>query len=95
MRPPTAVRSPTVRTSYPYYFYDANDNGVADAGEGNYTGRWTPRLMRAAHNYHMTQKEPGYWSHNTNYTAQLLIDSNENLGGDVSNFDRRSVLDRA
>jgi hypothetical protein len=44
--------------------------------------------MKAAHNYHMTQKEPGYWSHNTNYTAQLLIDSLADLGGDVSRFDR-------
>jgi hypothetical protein len=77
-----------------YYYYDANDNGVVDAGEVSYTsssegvGRWTPRLMKAAHNFHMTEKEPGYWSHNTNYTAQLLIDSIADLGGDVSGFER-------
>jgi hypothetical protein len=81
-------------TQYSYYFYDANNNGAVDPGEVSYTssdegvGRWTPRLMKAAHNYHMTQEEPGYCSHNTNYTAQLLIDSLANLGGDVSRFDR-------
>ena len=77
-----------------YFYYDANDNAVVDPGEVSYTsstegvGRWTPRLMKAAHNFHMTQKEPGYWSHNTNYTAQLLIDSIADLGGTVSGFDR-------
>lgn len=77
-----------------YYYFDANDNALVDPGEVSYTsstegvGRWTPRLMKAAHNFHMTQKEPGYWSHNTNYTAQLLIDSIADLGGNVGGFDR-------
>jgi hypothetical protein len=44
--------------------------------------------MKAAHNFQIWVKEPGAWAHNTNYIAQLLIDSIEDLGGDVSSFKR-------
>ncbi len=73
--------------AYPYFFDDANGNGVADPGEGKYTA-WTPGLMKAAHNYQISQKEPGAWAHNTDYAAQLLIDAIADLGGDVSGLDR-------
>lgn len=73
--------------AYPYFFDDANGNGVADPGEGKYTA-WTPGLLKAAHNYQISQKEPGAWAHNTDYAAQLLIDALADLGGDVSGLNR-------
>lgn len=75
------------QTAYPYFFNDANDNDVVDAGESGFN-HWTPRLLKAAHNFQMAYKEPGDWAHNTNYTAQVMIDSIEDLGGDVSNLER-------
>ena len=40
--------------------------------------------MRAAHNYQLQAKDPGAYAHNFEYVAQLLIDSIEDLGGDVA-----------
>ena len=40
---------------------------------------WTTKLVKAAHNYQISQKEPGAWAHNMHYIAQLLIDSIEDL----------------
>ncbi len=73
--------------AYPYFFHDANGNGAVDPGEGKYTA-WTPGLLKAAHNYQVSQKEPGAWAHNTDYTVQLLIDAIADLGGDVSGLNR-------
>lgn len=64
--------------AYPYYF--------DDAGEGFAT--WTPALLRAAYNYQYYQKDPGAFAHNAKYVLQLLYDSIEALGGDVSAFTR-------
>ncbi|WP_428266080.1 Ig-like domain-containing protein [Haliangium sp.] len=80
-------------SAYPYFFQDSNDNGVCDPEEANYGNRfnaWTPALMKAAHNYQISQKDPGGWAHNFDYLAQLLIDSTEDLGGAgaVSDFTR-------
>jgi hypothetical protein len=44
--------------------------------------------VKAAHNFQLSVKEPGAWAHNFDYAAQLLIDSIENLGGDVSPYVR-------
>ena len=77
--------------SYPYFFKDNNGNGVADPDEANYGnkyGAWTPALMKAAFNYQHSLKETGAWAHNFAYIAQLMIDSIEALGGDVSSFTR-------
>jgi hypothetical protein len=49
---------------------------------------WTAGLLKAAHSFQIYQKEPGEWAHNTKYAVQLLIDSIEDLGGDVSQFKR-------
>jgi len=78
-------------SAYPYFFNDTNGNGVVDTDEatsGNKYSHWTAALLKAAFNYQYSQKEPGAWAHNTNYIAQLLIDSIEDLGGNVSTFNR-------
>jgi hypothetical protein len=74
--------------SYPYLFVDDNGNGLADPGE---TGRYTEldaKLLRAAYNYQVSQKEPCGYIHNADYIAQLLIDSISDLGGNVGAFNR-------
>ncbi len=69
--------------NYPYWFGDVNDNGVQDEGEKAYAD-WTPRLMRAAFNYKFVTRSAGY-IHNPVYSAQLLIDSIEDLAaGDAT-----------
>ncbi len=77
--------------AYPYFFIDTNGNGVVDPGENifpNQYNAWNAPLLKAAHNYQHSQKETGSWAHNTDYIAQLLIDSIEDLGGDVSGYNR-------
>lgn len=69
--------------AYPYYFADANGNGVADADEVNFGNRyvtWTPRLLRAAYNYQYVAKDPGAFAHNGQYVVQLLYDALADLG---------------
>ncbi len=60
--------------SYPYFFADANANGVVDEGETKYVS-WTPRLLKAAYNYQMSIKDPGAFAHNAKYVIELLYDS--------------------
>ena len=64
--------------AYPYWFDDA----------GERYGNWTPRLLRAAYNYQVSQKDPGTFAHGGKYIFQLMYDSIEDLGGDVSNLHR-------
>ena len=79
--------------SYPYFFDDANANGAADEGEKAYAG-WTGRLLKAAHNYQLSIKDPGSYVHNGKYIIELLYDSiaslNEKLANpiDMSNMSR-------
>ena len=73
--------------SHPYFFIDTNGNGMADEEEVNGDNRfntWTPRLLRAAYNYQYVQKDPGAFTHNAPYILQVLYDSLEDVGGDVS-----------
>lgn len=63
---------------FPYFFIDANENGIADAEEINRNNRydaWTPRLLKAAYNYQFIKKDPGGYVHNARYVIQLLQDS--------------------
>ncbi|MEP0805370.1 MAG: hypothetical protein HRF47_07755 [Chloroflexota bacterium] len=64
--------------AYPYWF------GADDKAYPN----WTPRLLKAAYNYQLAQKDPGKFAHGGKYVIQLLIDSIEDLGGDVSALNR-------
>jgi len=57
-----------------------NNYGAANA--------WTPNLLTAAYNYQYAQKDPGGYTHNAKYVIQLLYDSIEALGGDVSAYTR-------
>lgn len=67
---------------YPYWFVDANANGVADADEADGYATWTPRLLRAAYNYQYVAKDPGAFAHNGKYVAQVLYDSLLDVGGE-------------
>lgn len=77
--------------SYPYFFVDSNGDGMPQADEANYGNQyrsWTPRLMRAAYNFQYVAKDTGGYVHNSTYLLQLLYDSLEDLGVDVSNMVR-------
>ena len=73
--------------TYPYFFADANENGTLDEGEGAFAS-WTPRLLKAAYNYQVSIKDPGAFAHGNKYIVELLYDSIEDLGGDVSKLAR-------
>ena len=78
-------------SSYPYFFVDTNGNGVTDEDEVNSDNAftsWTPRMLRAAYNYQYTTKDPGAFVHNGQYIVQVLYDSLEDLGADVSSMTR-------
>ncbi|MFQ6070307.1 MAG: hypothetical protein ACE5LC_07255 [Candidatus Aminicenantales bacterium] len=75
--------------NYPYFFYDLNGNGQVDPGENIYPNRYKDfdaALLKCAYNYQFSKKEPHGYIHNSRYIAQLLVDSIENLGGDVSAY---------
>lgn len=77
--------------SYPYFFADTNGNGEADADEAvrdNGFANWTPRLLKAAYNYQYVAKDPGAFAHNGAYILQVLYDSLEDMGADVSGMER-------
>jgi predicted CXXCH cytochrome family protein len=76
---------------YPYFFKDTNGDKSCSATEevfANAFTAWTPALSKAAFNYHLSQSEPGAWAHNFDYTAELLFDSTQDLGGNVSKLVR-------
>jgi hypothetical protein len=77
--------------THPYFFIDTNGNGEADPDESNGDNRyatWTPRLLQAAYNYQYSTKDPGAFAHNGLYIIQVLYDSLEDLGADVSTMTR-------
>ncbi len=77
--------------AYPYFFSDTNGNGEADPDEASYANGfkgWTPRLLRAAYNFQYAMKDPGAFAHNPTYILQVLYDSIEDVGGDVTNLVR-------
>jgi hypothetical protein len=68
--------------TYPYFFVDTNNDGVAQADEtdiGNRFAAWTPRLLKAAYNYQLSIKDPGAFAHGGKYVIQLLLDSTADL----------------
>ena len=68
---------------HPYFFADANGDGVADLAEGaplRYAA-FTPRLLRAAFNWKLVTADHGAYAHNPHYALELLYDSIEDLAG--------------
>ncbi|MCJ7726620.1 MAG: cytochrome c3 family protein, partial [Acidimicrobiia bacterium] len=59
--------------SYPYFF--ADDEAFAS---------WTPRLLKAAYNFQVANKDPGAFAHGGKYILQLLSDSIEDLNSVLS-----------
>jgi hypothetical protein len=74
--------------SYPYYFVDANCNGVVDADEEDRYELLDDTLLPAAYNLQVSKKEPGGCLHNHRYVIQLLIDSIQAVGGSVAAYTR-------
>jgi hypothetical protein len=74
--------------TYPYFFNDTNGNGIVDPGEAIYPNQynaWTPRLLKAAYNYQVAQKDPNAYAHNGKYIIQLLYDSIADLNKKLKN----------
>jgi len=72
--------------SYPYFFIDTNENGEPDEDETTFANgyaAWTPRLLKAAYNYHTSLKDPGGYAHGGKYLIQLLYDSIEDLNAEL------------
>lgn len=77
--------------TYPYFLLDANGDGAGDKNDqGGAVGfnKWTARLLKAAYNYQVSVKDAGAFAHGNKYIVQLLFDSIEDLGGDVSKLAR-------
>lgn len=59
--------------------------------DGKAYANWTPRLLKAAYNYQVSIKDPGAFAHGNKYIIQLLVDSIEDLGGDVAKLSREDA----
>ncbi len=68
-------------TRYPYFFADANRDGMMDQSDGVPVGynAWTPRSLRATYNWKLVTADPGNYVHNPPYMLELLYDSIEDL----------------
>lgn len=64
-------------TRFPYFFSDANGDGVIDTAEGSPVAyqSWTPRSLRTAFNWKLVTADPGNYAHNPQYSLELLYDS--------------------
>jgi hypothetical protein len=70
--------------AHPYWFRDANDNGMVDAGETTAYNAFTARLIKAAYNYQVAAKDPGQFAHGGKYIIQLLHDSIADLNPKIN-----------
>ncbi len=68
--------------------YDAHQYPYFMKVSGGRYDVFTPRLLEAAYNYQFAVKDPGAFAHNSRYIVQVLFDSIEDLGGDVSGLTR-------
>jgi hypothetical protein len=74
--------------AYPYFFADVNGDGVWDEGDTQGYSTFTPKSLIGAYNYQYVAKDPGASAHNGKYVIQVLIDTIEYLGGDISAYTR-------
>lgn len=67
--------------SRPYFFADANGDGLADQKEGRPVvyPNWTPRMVQAVYNYKVVTSDKAIFVHNPHYALELLHDSIEDL----------------
>jgi hypothetical protein len=74
--------------AYPYWYKDTNGNGILDPSETTSANgaRFDARGLRAAFNLHTMVKEPHAFIHNARYAAQILVDSIQHVGGDISAY---------
>jgi len=74
--------------AYPYFFNDSNGNGLIDPGEAIFPNayRFDATLLKSAYNYQTSLKDPNAYIHNSRYIAQLLVDSIQNVGGNVAPY---------
>ncbi|MDF0601871.1 cytochrome c3 family protein [Psychromarinibacter sp. C21-152] len=80
---------------YPYFFADANGDGVADEADGRSVSynAWTPRLLKAAFNWKFVTADPGVHAHNPHYALELLYDSIEDLASTTgTDFEAMGLL---
>jgi len=68
--------------------YDAHQYPYFMKASGGSYNVFTPRLLKAAYNYQFVVKDPGAFAHNSRYVVQVMIDSIEDLGGDISGLTR-------
>ena len=75
--------------SYPYFFTDANRDGVVDQVDGKPVGyaNWTPRSLKAAYNWKLVTADAGIYAHNPHYALELLYDSIEDLANATESVD--------
>lgn len=71
--------------------YDAATYPYFMAADGSAYPSWTARLLKAAYNYQLSAKDPGKYAHGGKYVIQLMYDSIEDLGGDVSALAREDA----
>lgn len=84
-----------IGTRYPYFFTDANGDGVADEAEGRPIAynAWTPRSLRTAYNWKLVTADPGNYAHNPHYALELLYDSIEDLSEPLgTDFEALDIL---
>jgi len=71
--------------------YNPDQHPYFLGADGEAYANWTPRLLKAAYNYQVSVKDPGAFAHGNKYIVQLVYDSIEDLGGDMSNFVRNDA----
>lgn len=71
--------------------YDAVTYPYFMGADGKAYPAWTARLLKAAYNYQVSIKDPGAFAHGNKYIVQLLFDSIEDMGGDVSGLARNDA----
>jgi hypothetical protein len=71
-----------------YYYKDLNANGILDANETSSSNRYQGNAvwLRAAYNLKTSYSDPHGFIHNARYVAELLVDSIQHVGGDISPY---------